>query len=324
MKRRAFIAYAVGLAPVARSLRAQTRRIPRIGFLWETPDTFQDAMHAFKTSLRGLGWIEGKNVIIEHRWTEGRPERLQPLADELARLKVDLIVAPSSIYTGAAKRATATIPIVFFSHADPVGSGHVMNLAHPEGNVTGFSLMMTETNVKLLELLKDMNPGVTHVAAIWDPATPSHGPGLKAIEAASRSLGLKLSAFPVRDLNQLDDTFTAIAKARVDGVLVLSTPKYIAQGVQIAQLALKHKLATLFGPRSHVEEGGLMSYSPDRADLWRRGASYVDKILRGAKPADLPVQQPTKFELSMNRKTLQALGLKVPPDFMLRVDTIIE
>ena len=324
MKRRAFIAHVFFSALlVPNHVRAQ-RKPHRIGFLWENADVFPDAMQAFKTALRELGWIEGKNLVIEHRWTEGRAELLQPLADELAKLKVELIVAPSSIYTGAAKHATTTIPVIFFSHADPVGSGHVRNLARPEGNITGFSLMMTETNVKLLELLKDMIPGVTHVAVIWDPATPSHGPGLKAIEAASRSLALKVSSFPVRASSELDDTFSAIAQARAGGVLVLSTPKYIAAGPQIAQLALKHKLPSMFGPRSHVEEGGLLSYSPDRADLWRRGAGYIDKILRGAKPADLPVQQPTKFELSVNRKTLQALGLKMPPDFMLRVDTIIE
>ena len=326
MNRRAFMAYALcGVMYGPPSLRAQQpRKLPRIGFLWDSPAAFQDAMQAFKTALRELGWIEGKNVVIEYRWTEGHFERLQPLAAELAALKVDVIVAPSSIYTDAAKRATAAIPIVFFSHADPVGSGHVANLARPEGNITGFSLMMTETNVKLLELLKDMIPGVSHVAVIWDPATPSHGPGLKAVESASRTLGLKASAFPVRSRAELDDCFMAIARERVGGVLVLSTPQFIAEGAHMAKLALKYKLPTLFGPRSHVQSGGLLSYGPDRADLWRRGAGYVDKILRGAKPEDLPVQQPTKFELALNRGTLKALGLKVPPDFMLRVDTFVE
>ena len=302
----------------------QAKKFQRIGFLWDNPALFQDAMQAFKTRLRELGWIEGNNLVIEHRWTEGHFERLQPLADELVKLKVDIIIAPSSIYTEAAKRATKTIPIVFFSHADPVGSGHVVNLARPEGNVTGFSLMMTETNVKLLELLKDMIPGVAHVAVIFDPATPSHGPGLKAVEAAGRTLGIKIGSFAVRSRSELDDAFKAIAHERAGGVLVLSTPQFIAEGDHMAQLALKYKLATLFGPRSHVESGGLLSYSPDRADLWRRGADYVDRILRGAKPADLPVQQPVRFDLTLNRKTLKALGLKVSPDFMVRVDTFVE
>ena len=326
MKRRAFIAFASLSALYApRFVQAQQpKKIHRIGFLWDNPGLFADAMQAFKTRLRELGWIEGSNVVIEHRWTEGRFERLQPFADELVRLKVDVIIAPSSIYTEAAKRATKTIPIVFFSHADPVGSGHVANLARPEGNVTGFSLMMTETNVKLLELVKDMIPAVTHVAVIWDPATPSHGPGLRAIEAAGRTLDIKISPYAVRDRSGLDDAFKAIANDRAGGALVLSTPQFIAEGDHMARLALKYKLPTLFGPRSHVESGGLLSYSPDRADLWRRGAGYVDKILKGAKPADLPVQQPVRFDLALNRKTLKALALKVSPDFMLRVDTFVE
>jgi putative ABC transport system substrate-binding protein len=302
----------------------QVKKIYRIGFLWDNPGMFQDAMQAFKSRLRELGWIEGNNVVIEYRWTGGHFERLQPLADELVKLKVDVIIAPSSIYTAAAKRATKTIPIVFFSHADPVGSGHVANLARPEGNVTGFSLMMTETNVKLLELVKDMIPGVTHVAVIWDPATPSHHPGLKAVETAGHPLGIKVSPVAVRNKNELDDAFKQISHDRAGGVLVLSTPQFIAEGDHMAQLALKYKLPTLFGPRAHVESGGLLSYSPDRADLWRRGADYVDRILKGTKPADLPVQQPVRFDLALNRKTLKALGLKVPPDFMLRVDTFVE
>lgn len=326
MNRRAFIAYALcSAAYTSRDAQAQQpNKIHRIGFLWDNPAMFADALQAFRAALRDLGWIEGKNVVIEYRWTEGHFDRLQPMAAELVKLKVDVIVAPSSIYTGAAKRATSTIPIVFMSHADPVGSGHVISLARPEGNLTGFSLMMTETNAKLLQLLKDAIPGISHVAVIFDPATPSHGPGLKAVETAGRRLGVKLGVFPVRDKSQLDETFIAIAQERVGAVLVLSTPQFIAEGVHFAQLALKYKLPTMFGPRSHVESGGLLSYGPDRADLWRRGASYVDRILKGAKPADLPVQQPTKFELVLNRRTMKALGLTMPPDFMVRVDTVIE
>ena len=326
MKRRTFTAFAMCciVCTPRHGQAQQAKRIPRIGFLWDNPGVFHDAMQAFKTRLRELGWIEGNNLIVEYRWTEGHFERLQPLADELVKLKVDVIIAPSSIYTEAAKRATRTIPVVFLSHADPVGSGHVANLARPEGNITGFSLMMTETNVKSLELLRDMIPGVSQVAVIWDPATPSHAPGLKAIEAAGRTLGIRISPFGVRNKTELEDAFHSIANDRAGGVLVLSTPQFIAQGALMAQLALKYKLPTMFGPRSHVESGGLLSYSPDRADLWRRGAGYVDRILKGAKPADLPVQQPVRFDLALNRKTLKALGLKVPPDFMLRVDAFIE
>lgn len=313
---------ALAAAPLAAEAQ-QARKVYRVGFLWDSPAMFADAMQAFRVGLRDLGWVEGQNIVIEYRWSEGRYDRLPQLAEELVRLKVDVIIAPSSIYTGAAKRATSTIPIIFMSHADPIGSGHVSSLARPDGNITGLSLMMTETNAKLLELLKAAVPGLSHVAVLWDPATPSHGPGLKAVEAASLTLGLQLKAMPVRSTAEFDSVFAAIARERVGGVLVLSTPLYIAEGRQLAELAIKHKLPTMFGPRSHVESGGLLSFGPDRADLWRRGAVYVDRILKGAKPADLPVQQPIKFELAINLRTAKALGLTIPPEFIARADSII-
>ena len=249
---------------------------------------------------------------------------MREFAEELVRLKVDVIMAPSSVYTGAAKRATSTIPIIFMSHADPIGSGHVASLARPGGNITGLSIMMTETNVKGLELFKEAVPGLSRVAVMWDPATPSHGPGLKAVEAAGPTLGLRIQPVAVRSATEFDGAFSAIVRERAGGVLVLSTPLFIAGAKPLAELALTHKLPSLFGPRHHVEAGGLMSYSPDRADLWRRGAIYVDKILKGAKPADLPVQQPTKFELVVNLKTAKALGLTIPQSFLLRADHVIQ
>jgi putative ABC transport system substrate-binding protein len=249
---------------------------------------------------------------------------MRELAEELVRLKVDVIMAPSSVYTGAAKRATSTIPIVFMSHADPLGTGHVASLARPGGNATGFSLMMTETNVKGLELFKEAIPGLSRVAVIFDPATPSHKPGLKAVEAAGPTLGLKIQAVPVRAATEYESAFAAISRERADGVLVLSTPLFISGAKPLADLALKHKLPSLFGPKHHVDAGGLMSYSPDRADLWRRCAIYVDRILKGAKPASVPVQQPTKFELFINLKTAKAIGVKIPEAFLLRADKVIE
>jgi putative ABC transport system substrate-binding protein len=200
----------------------------------------------------------------------------------------------------------------------------VASLARPGGNVTGLSLMMTETNVKGLELFKEAIPGLARVAVIFDPATPSHGPGLKAVEAAGPSLGLRIQAVPVRKATEYDSAFSAIVQERADGVLVLSTPLFIAGAKPLAELGIKHNLPTLFGPRHHVDAGGLMSYSPDRADLWRRCAVYVDKILKGASPADLPVQQPTKFELVINLKTAKAIGLTLPSSFILRADQVIE
>jgi putative tryptophan/tyrosine transport system substrate-binding protein len=326
MQRREFISLLGGVAaawPFA--ARAQLPgKVYRIGFLWDSPNAFLDALEAFRQGLRDLGYVEGWNIVIEYRWAEGKPERMRELAEELVRLKVDVIMAPSSIYTAAAKRATSTIPIIFMSHADPLGSGHVASLARPGGNITGLSLMMTETNVKGLELLKEAVPGISRVAVIFDPATPSHGPGLKAVKAAGPALGLRVQSVPVRSATEYDSAFTAIVRERGDAVLVLSTPLFIAGAKRLAELCLAHKLPSLFGPKHHVQEGGLMSYSPDRADLWRRGAIYVDKILRGTDPADLPVQQPTKFELAINQKTAKSIGLAIPPAFLLRADEVIE
>ena len=326
MRRREFITLLGGTAIAwPRAARAQqSGKIYRIGFLWDSPNAFMDALEAFRQGLRDLGYVEGRNIVIEYRWAEGRPERMRELAEELVRLKVDVIIAPSSIYTAAAKRATSTIPIIFMSHADPLGSSHVASLARPGGNITGLSLMMTETNVKGLELLKEAVPGISRVAVIFDPATPSHGPGLKAVKAAGPALGLRVQPVPVRSATEYDSAFTAIVGERADAVLVLSTPLFIAGAKRLAELCLAYRLPSLFGPKHHVQEGGLMSYSPDRADLWRRGAIYVDKILRGSDPADLPVQQPTKFELAINLKTAKSIGLAIPPAFLARADEVIE
>ena len=329
MRRRDFIT-AIGstaIAGVMGPLAARAQQSGgtyRIGFLWHGPDGFADAIEAFRDGLRELGYVEGRNLIIEYRWAQSRPDRMRELAEELVRLKVDIIMAPSSIYTGAAKHATSTIPIVFMSHADPLGTGHVASLSRPGGNVTGLSLMMTETNVKGLELFKEAIPTLSHVAVIFDPATPSHAPGLKAVQAAGPTLGLRVLPLPVRSVAEFDGAFSAVARERADSVLVLSTPLFIAGAEPLAEFALKHKVPSLFGPRHHVEAGGLMSYSPERTDLWRRSAIFVDKILKGAKPADLPVQQPTKFDLAINLKTAKALGITIPEAFLLRADKVIE
>jgi ABC-type uncharacterized transport system substrate-binding protein len=326
MRRREFITL-LGGAAVAWPLTAraqQTGKIYRIGFLWDGPDVFPDALEAFRQGLRELGYVEGRTIAIEYRWAEGKPERMRKLAEELVRLKVDVIMAPSSIYTAAARAATSTIPIIFMSHADPLATSHVASLARPGGNVTGLSLMMTETNVKGLELFKVAVPRLSRVAVIFDPATPSHGPGLKAVEDAGPALGLRIQSVAVRSATEYDEAFSAIVRERADGVLVLSTPLFIAGAKRLAELAIMHKIPSLFGPKQHVQAGGLMSYSPDRADLWRRCATYVEKILKGAKPADLPVQRPTKFELVINLKTAKAIGLAVAPSFILRADEVIE
>jgi putative ABC transport system substrate-binding protein len=324
--RRTFLATLTGgflAAPLA-AWAQQAGKSYRIGFVWDSPAVWPHALEAFRQGLRDLGWVEGKNIVIEYRWAEGRFDRLPSLMQDLVRLKVDLIVAPTSIYTGAAKRATATIPIVFVSHADPIGSGHVASLARPGANATGLTIIMTETMAKSLELLKATIPELTRVAVIWDPATPSHVPALKAVEAVGGTLGLRLQARAVRSATEFDNAFSAIVQERAGAVLVLSTPVFMGGAKQLADLALTHKLPTMFGPREHVEAGGLLSYGPDRADLYRRAAAYVDKILKGANPADLPVQQATKFELVINLKTAKALGLTIPQSVLLRADQIID
>jgi len=326
MDRRTFIASMVGAvlsAPLGVQAQ-QAGKIYRVGFLWDSPAVWPHALEGFRQGLRDLGWAEGRNIVVEYRWAEGRFDRLPGLAEELVRLKVDVIVAPTSIYAGAAKRATSTIPIVFASHADPIGSGHVASLARPGANATGLTIIMSETMAKSLELLKATIPGLTRVAVIWDPATPSHVPGLKAVEAVGRTLGVRLQALAVRSATEFDSAFSSIVQERAGAVLVLSTPVFMGEAKRLAELALTHKLPTMFGPREHVEAGGLLSYGPDRADLYRRAAAYVDKILKGANPADLPVQQATKFELVINLKTAKALGLTIPQSVLLRADQIID
>jgi putative tryptophan/tyrosine transport system substrate-binding protein len=325
VKRRTFITLLGGAAGGPLAAHAQQHaKVHRVGFLWENANTFPDALDAFRQELRRLGYTEGSNLVIEFRWAEGNPERMRELAQELVRLQVDVIVAPSSLYTAAAKEATDTIPIIFMSHADPLRTGHVASLARPGGNATGFSLMMTETNVKGLELLREVLPTLSRVAVLYEPATPSHGPGLEAVKEAGPILGLSIQPVAAASAADFDTSFAAISKERAQAVLVLSTPLFIAGAKPLAELGLKYKVASLYGPKQHVLAGGLMSYSPDRADLWRRGAGYVDKILKGVKPADLAVQQPVKYELTINLKTANALGIDLPPTLLARADEVIE
>ena len=306
------------------ALAQQAGKGYRVAFLEDSPSVYPDAIEALRQGVRDLGYVEGRNIAIEYRWAEGKPERMRELAEELVRLNVDVIIVPASVYTEAAKRATSTIPIVFLGHADPVATGHATSLARPGGNITGISIMLTEASVKSLELLKQAVPGITRIAVIFDPATPSHGPVLKAVEAAGPLLGLQVQPVAVRSATEFDSAFLAIVQGRADAVLVLTTPLFVAGAQPLAELALAHKLPSVFTPRENVEAGGLMSYSPNRADYYRRGAIYVDKILMGANPADLPVQQPTRFQLVVNLKTAKALGLTIPESFLSRVDEVIE
>src|SRR5438034_1879069 len=224
-------------------LAAQAQRagkLYRIGFLGDSPAAFSETTEAFRQGLRDLGYVEGRNITIEYRWAEGKPERMRELAEELVRLKVDVIIVPGSIYTEAAKRATSTIPIVFLGHADPVATGHATSLARPGGNITGLSIMLKEASVKSLELLKQAVPGLTRIAVIFDPATPSHGPTLKAVEAAGPLLGLQVQPVAVRSATEFDSAFLAIVQGRADAVLVLTTPLFVAGAQPLAALASTH------------------------------------------------------------------------------------
>jgi putative ABC transport system substrate-binding protein len=315
----ALLILAVPLAAVAQP----AGKVHRIGFLADSPAAFLETTEAFRQGLRELGYVEGRDITIEYRWAEGKPERMRKFAEELVRLKVDLIVVPSSIYTEAAKRATSTIPIVFMGHADPVATGHVTSLSRPGGNITGLSVMMTETSVKSLELFKQAVPGLARVAVVFDPATPSHGPALRAVDAAGPALGIQVQPVAVRSASEFDSAFSAIVQGRADAVLILTTPLFIAGAQRLATLALTHKLPSM-GLKYLVEAGGLMSYWPNRADYYRRGAIYVDKILKGAKPADLPVEQAATFELVINLQTAKALGITIPRSLLVRADQVIQ
>jgi putative ABC transport system substrate-binding protein len=256
--------------------------------------------------LRDLGWIEGENILIESRWNEGASARLPELAADLVRLRVDLIVTRGSTYVQGARTATSSIPIVFTMHADPVRTGHVVSLARPGGNITGLALLQTEINRKGFEILLAAVPMAKRIAVLWNPGTPSHTPGLKAVEESARTLRVQLQPVLARTGADLENAFAAMAREHAHGVLVLSFGPYIAARQLLAELAIRYRFPTMFALRDHVEAGGLMSYGPDYSELVRRGAVYVDKILRGAKPGDLPVEQPSKFELVINLKTAKA------------------
>ena len=326
-QRRKFLLAAGALLAAPRAAEAQQAgKVYRIGYLGNTASTPETLAlrEAFRQGLRERAWVEGQNIFIEYRWAEGKFERLPELAAELVRLKVDLIFATSSIFVEPARRATQTIPIVFALHADPVGSGHVASLGRPGGNITGLSLMQTEFTVKGLELLKEVVPQATRIAVLWNPATPSHGPALKAIEAAAPALGVRVQSLAVRAPEDFEGAFAVMARERAEALLVIAASIFFVAQRQLGDLAMKQRLPTMFGARGHAEVGGLLSYAPNYPDLMRRSAAYVDKILKGAKPGDLPVEQPTKFELVVNLKTAKSLGITIPQSVMLRADEVIQ
>ncbi len=327
--RRAFIG-TLGLGLLAAPFTAeaqQAAKVARIGYLAGNLATSPHLLEAFRQGLRDLGYVEGRNVVIEYRDAEGKLERLPALAAELVALKVDVILAGGTPQALAAKQATRTLPIVFAAHADPVGSGLVTSLARPGGNVTGLSLLAPELVGKRLEQLKQAVPGVNRVAGLWEPGAYvelTERDILKETEVAARALGVRLQFVEARGPADFDRAFSDMTRARAGALTVWSTPMFTGERRRLVDLAAKNRLPAVYAQRDFVDAGGLMSYGPNGPDLFRRAATYVDKILKGAKPADLPVEQPTKFELVINLKTAKALGLTIPPSLLQRADEVIQ
>jgi putative ABC transport system substrate-binding protein len=327
MDRRVFIAAAAG-GLLAAPLTAEAQlpsKVPRIGFLaTNAPAEYPDLFEAFRQGLRDLGYVEGQNITIEYRWAEGRVERFSDFAVELVGLKVDVIVATSSPLALAAKNATRTIAIVFATAADPVGSGLVAGIACPGGNVTGFSLLAPETVARQMQLLKEAVPTASRVAVLSNPANSYTALLVKETEAAARSLGVRVQSVGLREAAALDSAFSAITKERPGALFVLFDPVLLGHRRRIAEFASRNRLPAMYPHREYVQAGGLIAYGADLRDNFRRAATYVDKILKGAKPADLPIEQPTKFELVINLKTAKALGRTIPPSLLQRADQLIE
>src|SRR5712692_4866435 len=305
----------------------QAAKVARIGFLSADIAANLHLREAFLQGLRDLGYIEGRNVVIEYRDAEGKYERLPALAADLVALKVDVIVVTSTPAALAAKQATRTIPIVLAWAGDPVGSGLVTSLARPGGNVTGLSVLAPELVGKRLELLTQAVPGVSRVAALWHPgdyAERTDKDMLKEADVAARALGVRLQVVEARGPEDFDRAFSDMTRARADAVTVQSTNIFFIERRRLVDLAAKNRLPAMYLTREFVDAGGFMSYGPNVADLFRRAATYVDKILKGAKPGDLPIEQPTKFELVINLKTAKALGLTIPQSVLGRADEIIQ
>ncbi len=319
------VTVALGLSVPLVADAQQVAKIPRIGLLSPFSPSDTALWHqAFRQGLRDLGWVEGKNISIEYRYSEGRADRLPDLAADLVRLKVDIIVAAVTTDALAAKNATRAIPIVMASAGDPVASGLVESLARPGGNITGLSQIAPELVGKRLELLKEIAPTLSRVAVLWNPQNPGSTLNWKELQLPARALGVQLQSLEVRSPNDFVNAFKDATRARAGALAIMPDSVFVTNLKRIADLAAKSRLPSIFHLREFADSGGLVAYGPDRSDMFRRAASYVDKILKGAKPADLPVEQPTKFELVINLKTAKALGLRIPPSVLVRADQVIE
>jgi putative ABC transport system substrate-binding protein len=312
------------LALCVPALAQQSGKMYRVGFLVTPSRSFFTArMEGFQQGLRNLGYIEGKNIVIEYRYAEGKADRLPKLAEELVSLRVDLIIT-SGPALWAAKNATKTIPIVFTGVQDPVATGVVDSLAKPGGNVTGLSILAPELGGKRLELLKEVVPKITRVAFLWAGLGPGASLSVKETQAAAQALGLQLQSLEVRDLNDFDSAFEAITKNRAQALLTNPGPVINTHQARIVEFAAKNRLPAMYAAPESLDAGGLMSYGPNPTDQYRRAAYFVDKILKGTKPADLPVEQPKKFEFIINLKAAKQIGLTIPPNVLARADKVIK
>jgi ABC-type uncharacterized transport system substrate-binding protein len=330
MDRRTFISsVTLGLLAAPLAAEAQpTGKVYRVGYLSALSGSgpqVQRPLDAFRQRLRELGYVEGQSIAIEYRWAEGKVERLPALAAELVRLKVDVIVASGGLPVAqAAQQAPKTIPIIMTGPADPVAAGLVASLARPGGNITGLAIISHELVGKELELLREVVPKVSRVAVLWNPTNPGNTLQLRAAEASAQALGVRLQPLEARGPGEIDRAFAAMTRERAGALLVLLDSMLLAQRDRIAALAAQNRLPAVYGLQLHADAGGLMAYAANELDVSRGIASYVDRILKGAKPADLPIEQPTKFELVINLKTAKALGLTIPPSLLQPADQVIE
>ncbi|MGA2999515.1 ABC transporter substrate-binding protein [Bradyrhizobium sp.] len=326
MRRRDFVTLlggAIAIFPGATHAQQSAKKWT-IGYLGFGPaSSWTSEVEALRNGLRDLGYVEGKNILIEFRWAE-RADQTFYLATEFVRMKVDVIFAPASTQVEPARRASTTIPIVFAQHADPVGLGDAVSLSRPGGNVTGMSMLLTEISVKELEIFSETLPNVARIGVLWNPTTPSHPTAVKAVGAAGQKLGIQLVLAPAGTISEIQEAFATMSRQQVNGVLVLSSPLYTAQAGILAELQMQYRLPEIFANRANVDVGGLMSYGADLDDLYRGAAAYIDKIFKGNSPADLPVEQASKYKMVINLKTAKTLGITIPPTVLARADEVIE
>jgi putative ABC transport system substrate-binding protein len=327
VRRRDFITLLGGAAawPLAARAQQPAAKVPRIGFLGNsTADLEANLVGPFRDGLRALGYEEGRNIVIEYRWAEGEYERFPALIAELVASNVDVIVTAGTPASLAVKKATTTIPLVMVAVGDPVATGLVASLARPGGNITGLTSISSEMEGKRLELLREVVPKVSHIAVLWNAASPIQVIEEGEVRAAAGVLGIKMLSLGVRTREEIDDALATIIRERPDALLVLADRLFLHHRTRIIAFAAQERLPGVHAYRELIEAGGLMSYGPSYADMHRRAAAYVDKILKGAKPADLPVERPVKFELVVNLRAAKALGLTIPPSVIFRADEIIE